>query len=278
MLLVFEMKTFVKIYGKFTLNEIKRQFVYKGSFYLFIVCSMFASFTNFFLWKAIYSNSKRAIIGGLSQNEMIVYVFISYITSTVVMIDVSRYINNDVIKGNISMSLIKPINYRNTLIAKAFGNFIYHFFVPNIVIGIAIEIVKVFFLKINMISIKQLTLYLLSIFFSFLVYVLFDYILGIISFFTNYIFGLSLAKIAIISFFSGSLIPLSFFPKVIRLILEILPFSAMTYDPIMIYIGKYSNNYILYIYGKQIFWIVVLYGLGELIWNLAIKKMVILGG
>lgn len=69
----------VKIYLPFALNELKRQMAYRGAFYLFILISLFASFISYFLWMAIYGSSDQATLGGLTRNEMVVYVFMVYV-------------------------------------------------------------------------------------------------------------------------------------------------------------------------------------------------------
>ena len=61
-----------------------------------------------------------------------------------------------------------------------------------------------------------------------------------VAFFTTYIFGMLMAKEALLSFLTGQLIPLSFFPPLVQRIFDFLPFSSMVYTPVMIYLGKYS--------------------------------------
>ena len=64
-----------KIYLPFALNSLKRELAYKGAFYLFVFISLFSSFISYFLWMAIYGSSEGGTLGGLTQNEMIVYIF-----------------------------------------------------------------------------------------------------------------------------------------------------------------------------------------------------------
>ena len=66
---------------------------------------------------------------------------------------------------------------------------------------------------------------------------------------------------------SGSLIPLAFFPKVVSAILSFLPFSSLIYTPVMIIVGKYDASQILQVLLLQIFWLIVMVGLSQLIWK-----------
>ena len=234
------MKKRLKIYMPFALNELKRNLAYKGAFYLFIFISMFGSFIQYFLWMAIYGSSDNATLGGLSRDEMIIYIFMVYVTSSLVMITISDWVSDDVVKGTVAMNLIKPIDYRMSLIARAFGQVIYRFLSPGVFIWIGLEIYKVTVLNLPVTSIYNIILFLISCIMSFFICVLFDFCFGMVAFFTTYIFGMLMAKEALLSFLTGQLIPLSFFPPLVQRIFDFLPFSSMVYTPVMIYLGIYS--------------------------------------
>lgn len=267
-----------KIYKPFASNELKRCLAYKASFYLFIVCSLFSSFIAYYLWRAIYGSAESATLGGLSMQEMIVYVFMVYVTSQLVMVDIIDFIGEDVTKGTVVMNLIKPIDYRMSLIFIALGDMLYRFLAPSIFIWIGLEIYKVQVLGLPVVTPMQVLLYLISICMSFLISVLFDFCFGMIAFFTTYIFGMIMAKNALMAFLTGQLIPLSFFPGIVQRIFDFLPFSSMVYTPVMIYLGKYTGQELLFVLARQAVWVVVLYGLGSLIWSRVTKRLVVLGG
>lgn len=272
------MKKKIKIYLPFALNELKRQMAYRGAFYLFIFISMFGSFIQYFLWMAIYGSTENATLGGLTRNEMIVYIFMVYVTSSMVMITISDWVSDDVVKGTVAMNLIKPIDYRMSLVTRAMGQVVYRFLAPGVFIWIGIEVYKVTVLKLPVTSIGNILLYLSSCIMSFFICVLFDFCFGMVAFFTTYIFGMLMAKEALMSFLTGQLIPLSFFPGAVQKIFEFLPFSSMVYTPVMIYLGKYSGNELWFVLLRQAAWVVILYVLGDLIWRRVTKRLVVLGG
>ena len=267
-----------RIYLPFAVNEIKTQMAYKGAFYLFILISTFGSFVSYFLWNAIYGSSPNAILGGLNRNEMTVYIFMVYVTSSVVAISISEWVSEDVVKGTVAMQLIKPIDYRLSLIARALGQMVYRFILPAVFIWIGLELYKFFALGLGFTPIFNIVLYIFSCLLSFLIFVLFDFCVGMIAFFTSYIFGLFMVKEALMSFLTGQLIPLSFFPAVVQRIFDFLPFSSMIYTPVMIYLGKYQGTELAWVLLRQLAWVLILYGLGTLIWNRVTKRLVVLGG
>lgn len=272
------MGKFFKTYVPFAANELKRQMAYKGAFYLWIFISMFGSFISYFLWMAIYGSSDSGVIGNLTKNEMVVYIFMVYVTSSIVTISISDWVSDDVVKGNVAMNLIKPIDYRMSLISMALGDMAYRLLAPGIFVWIGVEIYKVFRLGMEVVSIQTICLYVISCIMSFLIFVLFDFCFGMVAFFTTYIFGMMMAKDALLSFLTGQLIPISLFPEAAQRVFDYLPFSSMVYTPVMIYLGKYSGQELWFALGRQLVWVVLLYGLGSIIWKQVTKRLVVLGG
>lgn len=272
------MKKQLKIYMPFALNELKRQMAYKGAFYLFILISLFGSFIQYFLWMAIYGSTDNATLGGLTRDEMVIYIFMVYVTTSLVMITISDWVSDDVVKGTVAMNLIKPIDYRMSLITRAMGQVVYRFLAPGVFIWIGLEIYKVKVLHMGLTSIVNILLFILSCVMSFFICVLFDFCFGMVAFFTTYIFGMLMAKEALMSFLTGQLIPLSFFPPIVQRVFDFLPFSSMVYTPVMIYLGKYNGNELAFVLLRQATWVVLLYILGSLIWKQVTKRLVVLGG
>lgn len=269
---------FLKVYWTFALNQIKSNFAYRGRFYLYIIRKFLGMFIYYYLWMAIYASSASDQIGGFSRNEMILYVFMSYTIADIVMIGISSDIGHDVIDGSVAMNLIKPINYRLYLTFRALGIMIYRVVVPSVFIWIGLEIYKVTKLGMTVISPDRIALSLVSIVLSFFIYVFFDYCFGMLAFVTTYIFGMNVIKNAALNFLTGKLIPISFFPVFVQEIFSFLPFTAMTYVPVMIYLGKYSGTEVLWQLGKQALWVVILYLIGSILWKKIEKRIVILGG
>lgn len=272
------MARFFKIYWTFSLNQIKSNFAYRGGFYLSILRKFLGMFIYYYLWIAIYASSATGQLGGFSRNEMILYVFMSYTISDIVMIGISSEIGYDVLDGSVAMNLIKPINYRWYLTSRALGTMIYRIVVPSLFIWIGLELYKVFGLGMPASSPLTIVMSLASMVLSFFIYAFFDYCFGMLAFVTTYIFGMTIIKNAALNLLTGKLIPISFFPVFMQKIFSFLPFTAMTYVPVMIYLGKYSAMEAVLQIGKQALWVVILYLLGSFLWKRIENRIVILGG
>lgn len=268
----------LKIYLPFASNELKRQLAYRGAFYLFIIISLFSSFISYYLWMAIYGSSPNATIGNLTENEMVIYIFMVYVTCSMSIVPISDWVSEDVVKGTVAMNLIKPIDYRMSLVSMAFGTAIYRFLAPGIFVWIGLEIYKVQVLGMELVSLQTVVIYFISCMMSFFIYVFFDFCFGMVAFFTTYIFGMLMAKEALLSFLTGQLIPISLFPIGIQKIFDFLPFSSMVYTPVMIYLGKYTQTELWQALGIQFFWVIFLYLLGSIIWKQVTKRLIVLGG
>ncbi|MCI5621128.1 MAG: ABC-2 family transporter protein [Lachnospiraceae bacterium] len=272
------MKKKLRVYLPFMENEFKRNLAYKGSFYLFMLCWLFTPFINYYLWMAIYGSSDGSMLGGLTKDEMVVYVFMSYVTTQMVFVSISDYIADHVTEGSVVMNLIKPINYRMSLISQALGTMLYRFFAPTIFVWVGVEIYKAKVLGMGITPLPNILCYIVSVIMSFLIFVLFDFCFGMVAFVTTYMYGMQLIKEALIGFLSGELIPISFFPVVMQRVFDFMPFSSMVYAPVMIYLGKYTGSALMFAMARQLVWVVFLYVLGSVLWNRVTRRLVVLGG
>lgn len=266
------------IYRPFTIGRIQEQLAYKWSFYLFIFSSMFSLLVGYYLWKAIYNSSSSEVLNGFTQNEMIVYIFMSFITSNLVRVSVTRDIGNDVVEGTIAMNLVKPINYQVRLFFSSLGNVIFRFIFPGLPIWLVMSIVRYATLGELPPSPIVIVTYLVSVCFSFVIMFLFDFCFGLLAFYTTYIWGLNLAKQAILGFLTGQLIPLSFFPETVQRIFDFLPFASMNYTPVMIYLNKMPAERVIFAVGIQVIWIILLYLIANYFWKRVTTRITVLGG
>ena len=267
-----------KIYWPFTLCSLQEAFSYKGRFYLFIVARLLSVFVTYYLWLAIYQSSAAPTLSGFTRQEMILYIFISFITSNIVYVNVSFIIGADVVEGSIATNLIKPINYKVRIFFGALGSMIYRFFVPSLLVWIGLIIFQYVNSKNLPPNVGTILLYLLSSIFSFLIIFFFDFCFSMLAFYTTYIWGMNMAKIALLGFLSGQIIPLSFFPEAVQKVFDYMPFASMNYVPVMIYLGKLSGMNLAYSLGRQILWTGLLWLLSIVLWSKVTKRLTVLGG
>ena len=79
-------------------------------------------------------------------------------------------------------------------------------------------------------------------------------------------------------FFTGSYIPLPFFPSWLRAISDWLPFNGLMNIPVEIVLGKLDGSMLWLAFGRQIFWLIVLTLIVRMLTLLASRRVVVQGG
>ncbi len=262
----------------FIKSVLKDNLAYKGTFYLYILCKILCVFITYYLWKAIFLSSNNASLGGFTKIEMVTYIFMSFVCSNIVFISMTTKIGNDVMDGTISINLIKPISYKLKLLSESFGEMIYKLIFPSLFIWVGVEFYKMYHMETYRFLISNTLLFLLSSFLGFIIYFLFEFCFGMLAFYSTYVWGMEIIKNSILTFLTGQLIPLTFFPDTIQKIFDYLPFASMNYVPVMIYLGKINRSKIIFLIGKQMLWILLLEIFSYILWKKITKRISILGG
>jgi len=90
--------------------------------------------------------------------------------------------------------------------------------------------------------------------------------------------GVVTLSLTVSLFFSGMILPLTFFPAWLRAIAHALPFASIVQTPIDVWLGKHHGAELVGILAVQAGWALVLLGLGRVTLRLGAKKLVIQGG
>ena len=266
----------IKAYTSFTINSIHQALCYKSNVFFEILSNGVILVVTYFLWMAIYKNSSFNIIKGFTKNEMILYIILTFLTPLLTSIRVLGTVLNEVKSGRIATNLVKPINFRIRLIFEALGRVIFNL-TTVFLIGFIILLVLAFKFNYHL-SFINIILYFISCTFSFLIFFHIYYSFALLSFKITNMWGLSRMVLAIIDLFSGSLIPISFFPNAIKSLLLYLPFSSIIYTPTMIFLGKLTPHEIGVSFLIQICWVIILVIISKIMWHIEIKNITILGG
>ena len=104
------------------------------------------------------------------------------------------------------------------------------------------------------------------------------YIFGILCFYTSSGWGLNSLKVTLISFLSGTLLPIAFFPKGLRDVVSWMPFAGMSQNPVLILMMKYDLKESLRCVALSVAWIVVLELFAKLLFSHAVRKVTVHGG
>jgi ABC-2 type transport system permease protein len=121
-------------------------------------------------------------------------------------------------------------------------------------------------------------LFTASLVLSFCVFFHISFLLGTLSVVTLDIRSIAWAYYSVVTFFSGQMVPLWLFPDFLRKISEALPFQAVYYIPMSIYIKTLSGRDSLQALGVQAFWAIVLFLISRWAWSRVHARLTVQGG
>ena len=239
-----------------------------------------------FLWLAVYRSSVGGIdaeIHGFTYREMIAYVVLTTIFGFVTFNnDTLWYINTDIKKGTVGNYLIKPISYRGKFAATSLGNLLtmtgmfgLPFYTAALItlgsLGFLPDLsFPAFFAHLGLFLLAGLCASLLNDTIA--------YIFGVLCFYTSSGWGLNSLKTTLISFLSGTLLPLAFFPAGLRELVGWMPFAGMSQNPVLILMMKYDLAQSLRCVALTAAWIVALELFAKLLFSHAVRKVTVQGG
>ncbi|MEJ2757602.1 MAG: ABC-2 family transporter protein [Anaerolineales bacterium] len=246
---------------------------YRSGFIFAILNNLAYMTIVFFLWRSIFQGQET--IKGLTFDQTFLYITMA--SSTIVLLKTwtDWEISTQITQGSIIMSLVKPVNFQWLMLAQSLGFSLMNF----LSVSLPSILFLVFVFKVNIQTGIGFLFFPLALVFSFLINATIDYIVGLTSFYTESIWGISATKDIIITFLSGALIPLQFFPEAAQKVLKLLPFQAMYYLPMMMLIepNQPAGEYFLKL-GVQVFWVVVIFILARLFYKRAIRVLRVSGG
>lgn len=246
---------------------IKLQFFDKGIIIDLLLKIFFKYILLIFLWKSIFNQMPE--IKGWDFEDFLIYILFSVFLSSLVSYPNIYFISLDIKTGNIINNLIKPSNYPKQIIFKNIGIVLAN-------IAVIAPIVAVFAIKLNVHININLLYFLISAILGIVLYIMFDCLLGLLTFWTENSWGISLFKHAILQLFTGGLFPLNLFPEKIYKIVMLTPFPNMLYKPVYYLLG-YSENLFKDLF-VQVLWIVIFLFLLNQIYNKSKREVLINGG
>ncbi|XID96166.1 ABC transporter permease [Paenibacillaceae bacterium WGS1546] len=260
------------MYLEFAKRSFQNNIVYRLDYVAGVLNAIVLIFVNIAIWKAI--NADNESIGGIQLQILATYIVLSFLLQLVYAMN-EYVIEGKVRSGAIAMDLLKPINFRGYLFSYHLGTLVFRLllqFVPAcIVSAFVFQMLPVF-------SPEMLLYFIVSAILGYLVLYNLNFIVWLSTFWFYWSFSLVTIKDAAILILSGALIPIWFLPPWLVDTISLTPFGYIFSTPILIYLGMMPEDQIFLNLGRQLIWVVVLFGAGKLLWMLASRKLVIQGG
>ncbi len=247
--------------------------IYRFGFLFSIAGNLIYMTVTYFLWRSIYHG--RETLRGLTFNETYIYVALGSAVFILLKTYVDWQMSYEIREGTIATYLTKPIDLQLYELCASSG-----FSLMSLTaITVPTVLLMVFAFHIQIPLGIGLALFPLSLLLAYLLSFCFDYFIGLLGFYTESVWGLSITKEIIVTVLSGALIPLPFFPDALQKALMWLPFQAIYYTPLtMVAQPNLGWRTFLPMLSIQFFWVIALFTLTRLFYNQAIKVLRISGG
>ncbi|HRE25155.1 MAG TPA: ABC-2 family transporter protein [Anaerolineales bacterium] len=263
----------MKLFWSFTRQAFHNTVVYRVEFWIRLVSILLAMYSIRAVWQTLYTQRPDAF--GLTLGQMVTYGVLGMALHAFIDTGSEWYIATQVRTGAIDTDLLKPIDFHVHMLARNLGEMLFGMGVmalPTYAIGYF-----VFGLQLPP-DAGAAGLFALSVLLGFLVQFHLGFLLGSVAFATLDIRSIAWAYFAVISFFSGQMVPLWMFPDGLRAVAEILPLQAVYYIPMSIYIGTYSGTAAWSALGFQALWALILAGVARLAWHQVHRRLTVQGG
>ncbi len=252
--------------------ELENQLVFRSNFFVSILSVVIRVAMLLALWSALYQGKTQ--VDGISLATMKCYTVVSIVFELFIACNVEQSVTGKVKDGSISMMLTRPASYPVTLFIEQLANTfqaVVVWVIPYLLVillcgfarGVQLYLGPWFWAS-------ALGAYLLMFF-----YQLF---FGMIAFWTQEISGFLQARDAVMLVFSGSMVPLWFFPEKLFALAQYLPFQAMYSVPLSILIGKITGPDIRSALLVQLGWLLGFWLLSQLCWRKSRRRMIVNGG
>jgi ABC-2 type transport system permease protein len=245
---------------------------YSAWYWAGTVSSILRLLIIYYFWQAVYSN--RSAIQDIDLETMITYIVVAMLLQGFVG-GVGQDLAENIKNGNVAIELMRPYDLIYKMFAVDLGSKLMHLIRATI----PMMLIAFFFMDISTPgSLQAWLLFIISAGLGLWIGTFFDFLVGVLAFWTVNIWGVRVLKESLVTLFSGALVPISLFPDWLRVLTEFLPFQAMVYLPVSIYSGMITGTEAYLAVGLQLFWLISFYVLVRVIWAQAVKQITIFGG
>ncbi len=262
----------MKSYLFFGVKSFSRNLAYRSEVWVRILGNLVIIFIQVSIWKALIGTGT---IDGVNLSDMITYVMLSTVLSSILLTNVYGEVDGRLRSGDISIDLIKPINYPLYLFSNQMGHLVYQFIftaIPTILIAIF------FFDTDKPPEVIYLVFYVIFVLLALLLSFAIGYLIALVGFWFLTTMAGEWIAMTLIALFSGSFLPIWFYSPEWAIVAKELPFQYLSYVPNAVYLGKINTDEIAVTMLVGVIWLMFFYLLTTWLWSRLIKRLIIQGG
>jgi ABC-2 type transport system permease protein len=252
--------------------NIRWQYMYRFNILVGILMTGVTIYLLTLVWRAAYGGQSE--VDGIGLDQMLVYLTIANLQLFFLRPQVASDIQDRIREGQIGFDLSRPVSYPSQLFAAAAGDMLG--LIPMMLVALPVAFLAGELRPPD--SAVEGLAYLVSLLIAWVVAVELSMLIGLVSFWTLEMTGFHMIYTLIGNFATGALIPLWFMPDALRTIVQLLPFQAIAYVPVSIYVGEPATGSVVTAVAIQLFWTAALVVVIRWVWSHAFRHTVIQGG
>ena len=259
-------------YLAFAKKSFLNRSAYRFNHFMGILNTLVRIFIFWCIYRALYG--ERNEVDGITM-AMVTTNFVLSIGMDALFAINDYYLPNRIGNGSIATELLLPISFKGRMLFENLGNtmfqLIFHFAPALIVCIFTVGVLPP-------VSFWRFLLFIISSVLGYGVLWNLSFLLQTFAFWLLNMWSLMTIKNVFLNVLSGSMIPLWFMPDWMAGVLKVTPFSSIYFTPVQIYLGQLGTKEIAVKCLVQLLWIVLLYLVGDVLWRLGQKKLVVQGG
>lgn len=230
----------------------------------------------YFLWLTAYGGLNNLF--GYSQAQMLTYILgISLIRSYILAARLSEGVGAQIITGEISNMLVKPISYLKYIFARDLSDKLINIFFSSVELVVIVALLRppLVFQSDPLLLAEGV----LSVLVGLTLYFILNFSLSLSAFWLHgddwwaprFIFGI------ILDFLAGGLFPIDALPGLVRQVVLLTPFPYLLFFPMKIYLGQAAASFAVRGFLIGVVWVVGLYLFQRWLWQRGLKAYIAAG-
>lgn len=253
-------------------NALRTVLTYRASFVLNQFSAFFQLLALFALWRVLLASGES--FAGFTWPQMKAYLLIAFTCGVLMSTHGDFRMAWRIRDGMVAVDLTRPVDYQRARFAEALGAGAAECLVVLLVVGGAIALTGpaatptpagALLFTLSLLTVLPMKFCIM-------------YLSALLCFWTQNFLGVGLARAAIVSLFSGALVPLVLLPHWLQTAAALLPFSGTTSTPALLYLGRVEGSGALGLLGVQLLWAVGLWWCGRAAWGAASRQLTVHGG
>ncbi len=262
----------LRLYYEIALRAFRRASIYRAAYIAGILTNAFFAALRCFVYLAVYRAG--TIVAGFSANDAITY---TWVTQALISIGAGWLpwdLMQTIRSGDVITDLSRPWSFYGYWLSRSLGERCFNLLLR----GSVTYLLGFFFFAARIPRLTEALAFVVAIGLALLVSFAYGFIVNLTAFWLIDNTGVMIIANILLTFFSGFLLPLAFFPPWLRQIAQLLPFQAITSLPAEIWLGHLTGPAVWRAFALQAGWTLALTLLAMLMLQSAVRKVVIQGG